>query len=406
MVVPLTMPITRWMRSPTSDSRSGRMSGMPPATAASKSRSTPARLGRRRTARRRRWRAAPCWPVTTGLPALSASRISSRAGSMPPMTSTTTSTSGSSTTAAASLVSTPSGRATSRSLRQVAHGDAGDLEAQAGAGLDVVGPASATRSTSGGADVAAPEHPDPHRRPSRPLRRTRGRHRRERRARAFRRFSVPVGADAPADGERCLKMSTRSGDPRAPATGGSSSRRQSAAPLSSCRGPPTPKASSRMPPPWSRLPPNGDRRRLMAPSPRRRESWSPRWPAPTDAWPRWPSTSARPDGRGLDARCRTGDHEHRRSSVDRQHHRRSPRRTTTGAPDHDHDRRSRCRPALSGRRCRRRPAGWTQRVHGRFDDRRPLGSWPAGGVLRVGRRPRSAGRAPTGLRPLLAVGRC
>ena len=42
MVVPLTMPITRRMRSPASDSRSGRMSGMPPATDASNSRSTPA----------------------------------------------------------------------------------------------------------------------------------------------------------------------------------------------------------------------------------------------------------------------------------------------------------------------------------------------------------------------------
>ena len=45
-MVPLTMPITRVMRSPTSDSRSGRMIGMPPATAASNSRSTPAALGR------------------------------------------------------------------------------------------------------------------------------------------------------------------------------------------------------------------------------------------------------------------------------------------------------------------------------------------------------------------------
>ena len=34
-VVPLTMPMTRRMRSPASDSRSGRMSGMPPATDAS-----------------------------------------------------------------------------------------------------------------------------------------------------------------------------------------------------------------------------------------------------------------------------------------------------------------------------------------------------------------------------------
>ena len=43
--MPLTMPITRRMRSPASDSRSGRMSGMPPATDASNSRSTPAPLG-------------------------------------------------------------------------------------------------------------------------------------------------------------------------------------------------------------------------------------------------------------------------------------------------------------------------------------------------------------------------
>ena len=45
-VVPLTMPMMRSMRSPASDSRSGRMNGMPPATAASNSRSTPGLLGR------------------------------------------------------------------------------------------------------------------------------------------------------------------------------------------------------------------------------------------------------------------------------------------------------------------------------------------------------------------------
>ena len=39
------MPITRRMRSPASDSRSGRMSGMPPATDASNRRSTPAASG-------------------------------------------------------------------------------------------------------------------------------------------------------------------------------------------------------------------------------------------------------------------------------------------------------------------------------------------------------------------------
>ena len=41
-MVPLTMPITEVISSPTSDSRSGRMIGMAPATAASKYRSTPA----------------------------------------------------------------------------------------------------------------------------------------------------------------------------------------------------------------------------------------------------------------------------------------------------------------------------------------------------------------------------
>ena len=46
--------------------------------------------------------------MTTGLPAFTAWTISSRAGSIPPMTSTTRSTSGSSTTEAASWVSTPS----------------------------------------------------------------------------------------------------------------------------------------------------------------------------------------------------------------------------------------------------------------------------------------------------------
>ena len=93
-----------------------------------------------RTARRRRWPAAPCWPVTTGLPAASAARMSSRAGSMPPMTSTTTSMAGSATTAAASRVSTPSGSSTSRCRGQVAHRHPGHLEAHAGAGRDGVAP--------------------------------------------------------------------------------------------------------------------------------------------------------------------------------------------------------------------------------------------------------------------------
>ena len=112
--MPLTIPITRVIGSPRNDSRNARMSGIPPATAASNNKSTPA--------------ASDCahssWPtlasnslfaVTTGLPLAIAVAISSRAGSMPPITSTMRSIDGSATTACASRVSTPSGRATSRS---------------------------------------------------------------------------------------------------------------------------------------------------------------------------------------------------------------------------------------------------------------------------------------------------
>ena len=113
-VVPLTIPMTRVIGSPRSDSRNARISGIPPATAASNNMSTPA--------------ASDCaqssWPtlasnslfaVTTGLPFARAAEISSRAGSMPPMTSTMRSIDGSATTACASRVSTPSGREISRS---------------------------------------------------------------------------------------------------------------------------------------------------------------------------------------------------------------------------------------------------------------------------------------------------
>ena len=45
--------------------------------------------------------------------------------------------------------------------RQVAHGDGGDLQAEAGAGLDGVGLLGDQRHQRG-ADVAATQHPDPH----------------------------------------------------------------------------------------------------------------------------------------------------------------------------------------------------------------------------------------------------
>ena len=70
-VVPLTMPITRRMRSPASDSRSGRMSGIPPATDASNSRSTPAFSAASNSS----WpklASSSLFAVTTGLHAFSA----------------------------------------------------------------------------------------------------------------------------------------------------------------------------------------------------------------------------------------------------------------------------------------------------------------------------------------------
>ena len=46
LVVPFTIPMTRWIRSPASDSRSGRISGTPPATDASNKQVDPGALGR------------------------------------------------------------------------------------------------------------------------------------------------------------------------------------------------------------------------------------------------------------------------------------------------------------------------------------------------------------------------
>ena len=114
LVVPLTIPMTRVMGSPRNDSRNARMSGIPPATAASNNRSTPAASD---------WAHSSCptlassslFAVTTGLPFAIAVEISSRAGSMPPITSTIRSIDGSVTTACASRVSTPSGSEISRS---------------------------------------------------------------------------------------------------------------------------------------------------------------------------------------------------------------------------------------------------------------------------------------------------
>ena len=117
-VVPLTMPMMRRTGSPASDSRSARTSGMPPATAASKRRSHPAASAALNTSAPT-LASSSLFAVTTGLPCLSAVRISSRAGSMPPMTSTMRSIVGSSTTSAASRVSRPSGIGTARSRERL-----------------------------------------------------------------------------------------------------------------------------------------------------------------------------------------------------------------------------------------------------------------------------------------------
>ncbi len=97
--------------------------------------------------------------VTTGLPAARAAVISSRAGSMPPMTSTTRSMSGS-VDDVVGVAGQHAGVELDATLpRQVAHGDAGDLEGDAGAGLDLLrllGDEADERRP----DVAAPEDPD------------------------------------------------------------------------------------------------------------------------------------------------------------------------------------------------------------------------------------------------------
>ena len=93
------------MGSPRKLSRNGRMSGMPPHTAASNNKSIPASSAAANSS-------APCWArsalfaVTTGLPFFSAARISLRGSSTPPINSTTKSTVGSLTTNSASVVMT------------------------------------------------------------------------------------------------------------------------------------------------------------------------------------------------------------------------------------------------------------------------------------------------------------
>ena len=155
------MPSTRLIGSPWRLSRSARMIGMPPATAASNSRSRPA-------ASAAAYSSAPTlassslFAVTTGLPLASASRISSRAGSMPPIASTTRSMSGSDTTVWASRVSMPSASSTSRGADRLRTATPCDLEAQAGAALDG-GRLRLDELHECSTHVPASENPDPYR---------------------------------------------------------------------------------------------------------------------------------------------------------------------------------------------------------------------------------------------------
>ncbi len=86
-MVPLTIPCTRSIVAPASDSWSTRMTGTTPATAPSKRNCTP--LTRASSHSSSPWWDSSCLlAVTTCLPARIASRRYSRAGSRPPISST------------------------------------------------------------------------------------------------------------------------------------------------------------------------------------------------------------------------------------------------------------------------------------------------------------------------------
>ena len=160
-MVPLTMPITRRTGSPRRLSRSGRMSGMPPPTAASKRRSLPGLVGRleeldadvgeqllvggddRLAVLQRRGDQLACrfdpadhldddvdvGVAHDGVRVAGEHRLGDRHVAV---------------------------------AREVAHGDLGDLEPDPGALLDLVGLLADERHQRG-ADVAAPEYPEPNR---------------------------------------------------------------------------------------------------------------------------------------------------------------------------------------------------------------------------------------------------
>ena len=118
-MVPLTMPATRSTVSPASDWVSGRMTGMAPATAASKYRSTRAFSAASASS------PVDCdnralLAVTTDLPCSSAVRIALRAGSTGPISSTTMSTSSRETRSSTLSVSIAAGSPRSSATRRTA----------------------------------------------------------------------------------------------------------------------------------------------------------------------------------------------------------------------------------------------------------------------------------------------
>ena len=157
LVVPFRMPITLETGSPRRLSRSGRMSGIPPATAASNRRSTPLSSARPNSSTPTLARSS-LLPVITGLPERSAVAMSSRAGSMPPITSITTSISGSVTTAMASWVSTPSPKSIPRS-RAVLRTATRVIESRTPVRRAISSARSATSGTSAPPTLPQPSRP-------------------------------------------------------------------------------------------------------------------------------------------------------------------------------------------------------------------------------------------------------
>ena len=118
-MVPLTIPATRRTVSPASDWVSGRITGIAPATAASKYRSTPARSAASASSPVD-WASKALLAVTTDLPCSSAVRMALRAGSTGPINSTTMSTSERETSSSTLSVSIDSGNPRSADTERTA----------------------------------------------------------------------------------------------------------------------------------------------------------------------------------------------------------------------------------------------------------------------------------------------